>query len=105
MRLEAGGIYENSSVIGKLVGTMNFGVEKSSYAKRSCNCESGNIGDGKRNCNSDNNKRFYIDRSGNCEKSANGKKNFDSMRRLYVRGSYDYENSNSKKFRNSEKIS
>ena len=48
MRLEAGGIYENSSVIGKLVGTMNFGVEKRFYAKRSCNCKSGNSGDDKR---------------------------------------------------------
>ena len=74
MRLVAG-IYEISSDNEKRVGTMNFNIEK----------------------------RFYAERSGNCENSANGKKN---MKRLYVRESYNYEiSSDSKKLYNSEKIS
>ena len=60
MRLVAG-IYENSSDNEKRVGMMNFNIEK----------------------------RFYAERSGDCENSTNGKKNLDSMKRLYVRESYD----------------
>ena len=82
-----GATYENSSVNGKLVGAMNFYIEKRLYARGSCSCE--NSGYVKRRADSDNAKRFYIERSGDCRNSGNGKKNFNSMKRLGVRGSYD----------------
>ena len=100
-----GATCENSSINGKLVGAMNFDIEKRLCARGSCRCE--NSGYGKRSFDSDNVKRsfnsdnvkrsfdsdtvkrFYIERSEDCENSGKSKKNFNSMKKLSVKGSCD----------------